>query len=38
MGTFIHTGDNRVEKEMQGKTNAKNQNFEKFNSRRLSAV
>jgi hypothetical protein len=38
MGTFIHTGDNRVKKQMQGKNKAIKQKFEKFNSRRLSAV
>jgi hypothetical protein len=39
MGTFIHKkGDNRVKKQIQGKNKAKKQNFEKYNSRRLSAV
>jgi hypothetical protein len=38
MGTFIHTGDNRVKKKIQGKNKAKKQKFEKCNSRRLSAV
>jgi hypothetical protein len=38
MGTFIHTGDNRVKKQMQDKNKAKKQNFGKCNSRRLTAV
>jgi hypothetical protein len=29
VGNFIHTGDNRVKKQIQGKNKAKKQNFEK---------
>jgi hypothetical protein len=39
MGTFIHTGDNRVKNKYRVKNKAKKQKFEKkCNSRRLSAV
>jgi hypothetical protein len=30
VGALIHTGDNRVKKQIQGKNKAKKQNFEKI--------